>query len=171
MIELDRVSVTYVQNAAAAHVQAATTLAPGGPAAGRAFFVNDPEPVALWPWLNRLLAALGLPPVEQRVSLRAARAAGMLAEAVWTILPLGGEPPMTRFVATQLAASHWYDVAPARAAFGYDPPVPPQEAFEAGDMGHHFPRLRRALTRCANKGQRTGGGQRQARQTFLRRHP
>jgi 2-alkyl-3-oxoalkanoate reductase len=54
-----------------------------------------------------------------------------VAEGLWTVLPLPGEPPMTRFVASQLAASHWYDLAPARAAFGYDPPVTPQQAFDA----------------------------------------
>jgi 2-alkyl-3-oxoalkanoate reductase len=37
----NRVSVTYVANAAAAHVQAAEALRPGSAAAGRAFFVND----------------------------------------------------------------------------------------------------------------------------------
>ena len=54
-------SVTYVDNAAAAHVQAARALGPGSPAAGRAFFVNDPDPelpsaVPLWKgadWMER----------------------------------------------------------------------------------------------------------------------
>jgi nucleoside-diphosphate-sugar epimerase len=125
----NRVSVTYVDNAAAAHVQAALALEPGSAAAGRAFFVNDPEPVALWPWLNRLLAAVGLPTVERHVPVAAARVAGAVLEGLWTVLPLPGEPPMTRFVASQLAASHWYDLEPARRAFGYDPPMDPEEAF------------------------------------------
>ena len=126
----NRVSVTYVANAAAAHVQAAEALRPGSPAAGRAFFVNDPEPVELWPWLNALLRALDLPPVERRVPLPVARLAGAVAEGLWTVLPLPGEPPMTRFVASQLAASHWYDLGPARAGFGYDPPMGAAQAFE-----------------------------------------
>jgi nucleoside-diphosphate-sugar epimerase len=126
----NRVSVSFVENAAAAHVQAALALQPGSPAAGRAFFVNDPEPVALWPWLNSLLEAVGLPRVERRVSLGVARAAGAVAEGVWSVLRLSGEPPMTRFVASQLAASHWYDVGPAREAFGYTPVVSAAEAFD-----------------------------------------
>ncbi|MGE0455732.1 MAG: NAD-dependent epimerase/dehydratase family protein [Vicinamibacteria bacterium] len=125
----NRVSVTYVDNAAAAHVQAARAALAGRPnVAGRAFFVNDPEPVLLWPWIDDLLQRVGLPPLSRRVPLRVARAGGALLEAVWTLLRLRGEPPMTRFVASQLAASHFYDIAPARAAFDYDPPVSPEVA-------------------------------------------
>lgn len=124
------VSLTYVDNAAAAHVQAALRLEPGAAFAGRAYFVNDPEPVALWEWLGRLLARLGLPPIGRRVPLRLARAAGGLLEGLWGTFALPGEPPMTRFVASQLALSHWYSLRPAREAFGYAPPVAGAEAFE-----------------------------------------
>jgi nucleoside-diphosphate-sugar epimerase len=33
------------------------------------------------------------------------------------------EPPMTRFLASQLAMSHWYDISSARRDFGYEPQV------------------------------------------------
>jgi nucleoside-diphosphate-sugar epimerase len=39
------------------------------------------------------------------------------------VLPLRGEPPITRFLAEQLATTHWYDMAPARRDFGYVPAV------------------------------------------------
>jgi hypothetical protein len=39
------------------------------------------------------------------------------------VLPLQGEPPMTRFLAEQLSTTHWYDMAPARRDFGYVPRV------------------------------------------------
>lgn len=124
----NRVSITYVDNAAEAHVAALLALAPGAAWAGRAYFVNDAEAVALWPWLNGLLARLGLPQAKRRVPLGVARAAGACLETAWRALHLAGEPPMTRFVAAQLAASHWYDLAPARSAFGYAPPVDAEEA-------------------------------------------
>lgn len=124
------VSLTYVENAAAAHLQAASRLAPGAACAGQAYFVNDAEPVRLWEWLGRLLERLGLPPVGRRVPLGLARATGALLEAAWKVLKLQGEPPMTRFVASQLALSHWYSLRPARDDFGYAPPVAAAEAFE-----------------------------------------
>jgi nucleoside-diphosphate-sugar epimerase len=124
----NRVSVTYVANAARAHRQAAEGLEPGAARAGRAYFVNDAEPVALWPWLNELLAGVGLPPVTRRIGEATARRIGAVCEAAWRLLRLPGEPPMTRFVAAQLARSHWYDPTPARDAFGFVAPVGRDEA-------------------------------------------
>ena len=43
--------------------------------------------------------------------------------AVVSLLPLRGEPPMTRFLAEQLSTTHWYDMAPAARDFGYRPRV------------------------------------------------
>jgi nucleoside-diphosphate-sugar epimerase len=85
-------------------------------------------PVQLWPWLNALLERVGLPPVTRKLPIGLARAEGAAAEGLWSLLQLRGEPPMTRFVAAQLASSHWYDVGPAREAFGYAPTVGPEEA-------------------------------------------
>jgi 2-alkyl-3-oxoalkanoate reductase len=42
---------------------------------------------------------------------------------MWSLLPLGGEPPMTRFVAEQLATPHWYSLAAAERDFGWRPRV------------------------------------------------
>jgi nucleoside-diphosphate-sugar epimerase len=119
----NRVGLTYVDNAAAAHVQAGDALAIGSANAGRPYFVTDAEPVVLWSWLNALFAGVGLPPLERRVSLGTARAIGAVAEAAWAVLPLKGEPPMTRFVATQLATSHWFDLSNGRRDFGLAPVV------------------------------------------------
>ena len=127
---LNRVSITYVDNAAWAHVLAAERLGPGHPCAGRAYFVADAEPVALWPWLNALLARLEIPPVTRRVSPGVAWVAGALAEAVWSVFHLAGEPPLTRFVAEQLATSHWYDLGPTRRDLGYEPVVGASDALD-----------------------------------------
>lgn len=125
----NRVSLTYVDNAAAAHLQAGDVLEPGAAVAGKAFFVNDAEPVVLWEWLNRLFVEVGLPKLERHVPVGVASALGAAAEATWRLFGLAGEPPMTRFVAAQLASSHSYSLAPAREAFGYTPEVSGEEAF------------------------------------------
>lgn len=121
-------SLTYVENAAAAHLQAADALAPGAPCSGRAFFVADPEPVVLWAWLNGIFEGIGLPPLRRHISQRFAETAGAVAEAAWSVLPLRGEPPMTRFIARNLATPCWYDLRNARAAFGLNAVVSPEEA-------------------------------------------
>ncbi len=117
------VDVTVVDNAADAHLCAADRLIPGAACAGRAYFVTNGEPVELWDFLNRVLAVYGLPPVTRVLPLWRAKLAGRVLEAVYRTLRLPGEPPLTRFVASQLGTSHWYDITAARRDLGYEPAV------------------------------------------------
>jgi nucleoside-diphosphate-sugar epimerase len=119
----NRVDVTYVDDAAAAHVLAGDCLAPGAPLAGKPYFISQGEPVALWPFINRILALAGLPPVARHIPARLAYAAGALLESVHRFLDRRGEPRMTRFLALQLSTSHWFDISAARRDLGYDPAV------------------------------------------------
>ncbi len=129
----NRVDLAHVENVVDAHLLAETALrqchligdnAPGPRRAdGRAFFITNGEPVVLWDWINDLLRALDEPPVTRRISLRAATALGVFCEAAWRILPVPGEPPMTRFVAAELATDHWFDLSAARRDLGYHPRV------------------------------------------------
>jgi nucleoside-diphosphate-sugar epimerase len=117
------ISMSYVENAAAAHIQAADALAPDSPVAGQAYFINEPEPVNLWDWVDLLLGKAGLSPLRKTISARAAHRVGRALELVFSLLRLRGEPPMTRFVASQLSSSHYYDISKAARDFGYAPKV------------------------------------------------
>ncbi len=129
----NRVDMVHVENAVDAHLLAERALEvchllddkPTGPraAGGRAFFVTNGEPVVLWDWINALLTALGEPRVTKRISLRAASTLGAVCEGAWRLLPLRGEPPMTRFIAAELAKEHWFDLTAARRDLGYVPRV------------------------------------------------
>ena len=77
----------------------------------------------LWEWINGLLRALDIPPVTKRLPLGAAIAIGGICEGLWRLLPLAGEPPMTRFVVRELATDHWFDITAARRDLGYAPRV------------------------------------------------
>ena len=120
------VDLTYIDNAADAHILALDALRDRpfdqGPA-GKAYFISNGEPVNLWDWINGLLRTLGIPPVRKRISKKMATRIGAMLEATWRTLHRNGEPPMTRFVAAQLATSHWYDMTPAREDFDYIPTV------------------------------------------------
>lgn len=123
----NRVDMIYVENAAAAHWQAADALADGSPVAGRAYFLSQGEPVNCWDWINELLAIAGLPPVEKSISFAAAWRAGAVLEKVYGVLRLSSEPRMTRFLAAQLAKDHYFDIGRARRDFGYRPLVATDE--------------------------------------------
>lgn len=124
----NEVSMTWVGNAALAHRLALEQLTPDAPHAGRAYFVAQRDPVRLWDWIEDLLGRLGEPPPRGRLPRGLAAAAGAALEGVWWALHLRGEPPMTRFVAAQLAASHSYDVAPLERDLGYRERVSMAEA-------------------------------------------
>ena len=124
------VDTTYIDNAAQAHFDAFEHLAPGAACAGRAYFISNGEPRPMREILNGLLAAVGAPPVTKSLPFPLAYAIGAACEAAWTVLTLDGEPPLTRFLAEQLATTHWYDMAPARRDFGYVPRVGIAEGLE-----------------------------------------
>ncbi len=121
------VSVAYVENAAAAHLQAETALRNSLTAAGRAYFINEPDAVNLWSWINLILERAGLPPVTRKISATLAWHAGSILETAWKLLRRRGDPPMTRFVAAQLSGSHSYSIAAAQRDFGYRPLVTTEE--------------------------------------------
>ncbi len=117
------VDTVYVDNAAQAHLQAADRLSAGSPLSGKAYFISNGEPLPLWEMVNRILAAADLPPVTRTISPGAAYAAGCLCEGLWGWLRLAGEPPMTRFVAHELATAHWFSLEAARRDLGYHPEI------------------------------------------------
>lgn len=121
----NRVDLVNVANAVDAHLAAEQTLSSSQPstACGRPYFITNGEPVLLWEWINQLLTALGEPPVTRRLSLSTASALGAVCETLWRVLPVTTEPPMTRFIAAELAKDHWFNLAAARRDLGYEPRV------------------------------------------------
>jgi nucleoside-diphosphate-sugar epimerase len=118
------VDVTHVDDAARAHLNAFDHL---DAAAGKAFFIRS-ETVDLWPWLNTFLKRAGLSPITGKVGVGTAYRAGAVLEAIWRVLRLGGEPPMTRFVACNLASPHWFDISAAQRDLGYQPRFTAEDA-------------------------------------------
>jgi len=121
------VDFTFVDDAADAHILAAERLTAGSSIAGRTFFISQGKPVPLWDFVNRLLKAAELPEVSKAISPRVAYAAGIFFEALYRILPLKGEPPMTRFLAEELSTAHWFDISAARRELSYAPKITIEE--------------------------------------------
>jgi nucleoside-diphosphate-sugar epimerase len=118
-----KIDTTYIDNAVLAHLLAYDTLGPDSPAAGRAYFITQDEPIDGPTFVNDMLAAAGLPPVTRTIPVGLARAAATVAETIWTWLRLSSEPPVTRFMVSQLSTAHWYDISAARRDLGYAPAV------------------------------------------------
>jgi nucleoside-diphosphate-sugar epimerase len=104
------IDTTYVDNAAEALVAALDVVAPRSSVAGRAYLVANGEPRPLRDLLLGICAAVGVQPRVVPVPAAVARAAGSVVERVWPRFS-NEEPPLTRFVAEQMATAHWFDLS------------------------------------------------------------
>lgn len=123
------VDAVYIDNAVEAHLCAMERLSIGSPIAGKIYFVTNQEPWPLARIINGILAAGSLPPLDKQISLRKALVIGQAFEWIYTFFRIRKEPPLTRFVASQLGTSHWYDPKAARDELGYFPRVSMEEGF------------------------------------------
>jgi len=126
----NRVDTTFIDNAAQAHVDALEHLHARAACAGKAYFISNGEPWPLRDVLNALLRAADAPEVRKSIPFGLAYAIGAACEALWTLLPLRDDPPLTRFLAEQLSTPHWYSMAPAQRDFAYAPKVTMEEGLE-----------------------------------------
>lgn len=120
------IDTTYLDNAVSAIVAAVDHCQP---AHGRALVISNGEPRPVGEVLARICAAAGAPEPRRSVPSSAAWLAGAAAEAVWAARRRTDDPPMTRFLARQLATAHWFDLREARAALGWAPKVSLDEGF------------------------------------------
>jgi nucleoside-diphosphate-sugar epimerase len=126
----NRMDAVYVENAAEAHLLAADRLLPHAPICGRAYFITNGEPVNCWDWIDEILALDGLPPVRRSLSFHTAWWLGAGLEWLWTLSRRRDEPRMTRFLAAQLATSHFFDISAARRDLDYQPRVSMAEGMQ-----------------------------------------
>jgi nucleoside-diphosphate-sugar epimerase len=115
---------TYTDNAVTALLAAVDRTEA---AAGRALVVSNGEPRPVAELFAAICAAAGVPGPRRRVPAGLAYAAGLVAEGVGRARKV--EPPMTRFLAEQLATAHWFDQRETRAVLAWTPEVSLDEGF------------------------------------------
>jgi 2-alkyl-3-oxoalkanoate reductase len=120
------IDTTYVDNAVDALVAA---LERCGPVHGEAFVVSNGEPRTVAEVLSRLCRAAGVDEPRRRLPYPLARLLGAGVEAVWALQGRRDTPPLTRFLAEQLATAHWFDQRHTRAALGWAPGIGLDEGF------------------------------------------
>ncbi len=123
----NKVDITFVDNAAYAHILAALSLHESSRISGQAYFIGQERPVFLWDWINDLYRELGIAQLEKKVPLAAAYLAGWLLEILHGMVRAKKEPRMTRFLALQLSRSHFFSHERAKKDFGYEPLISIEE--------------------------------------------
>ncbi|MFK8112278.1 MAG: NAD-dependent epimerase/dehydratase family protein [Rubripirellula sp.] len=127
----NRVDTVHVVNAAGSHLDALNALTSTPElAGGRAYFIAQDEPVDCWDWICEICEIGGVEPPQKQISYRAAYAVGAALEVAYRITGKASEPPMTRFVAAQLARDHYFDISAAKRLLGYRVRVSMAEGLE-----------------------------------------
>ena len=121
------IDTTYLDNAADALV-AAVDRAPA--LGGRALVVSNGEPRTVAELVARIAAAAGVTWRPRRVPAAIAKAGGSVVERIWDRTGRTDDPPMTSFLAEQLATAHWFDQRETRDALGWAPSVTLAEGFD-----------------------------------------
>jgi len=117
------VDTLYIDDAVEAHILAAVQLSPRSDISGNAYFLSSGAPRPLWEIVDRMLKAAGLGPVKRAMPKALCFAAADACEGVWRTLGLSSEPPLTRFLVSQLTTAHWFDINAARRELGWKPRV------------------------------------------------
>ena len=116
----NRIDTVHVINAASAHLDALDAMQSNVDAAGgRAYFITQGEPVNCWRWIQQICELAGVSPPTKRISYSTALAVGAALEATYRVTGRTSEPPMTRFIAGQLARDHFFDITAAKQRLGY----------------------------------------------------
>ncbi len=114
------IDTTYVSNAADAIVAG---LDKTPEIEGKAFVISNGEPRPVAELVSRIVNAAGLEAPKLKVPYRVARLGGKTAERIWDRTEREGEPPITSFLAEQLATAHWFDQRETRRALDWVPAV------------------------------------------------
>jgi nucleoside-diphosphate-sugar epimerase len=121
------VDISYIDNVAHAHLLAAGNLTSKATAAGHAYFVSQNEPVNLWNWINDLFKLMNVERISKKVPYKTAYRVGACLELIYKITRQENEPRMSRFLADQLAKSHYFSSDKALHDLGYAPIVSTEE--------------------------------------------
>ena len=117
------IDVTYIDDAADAHILAADKLKAHPGLSGNIYFISQGEPVLAWYMVNEFLKAAGCSPVKKSVPFRIAWVTGALLEVIYKVLHLSKEPYITRFLAETVSQTNWFNIDAAKRDLGYAPKI------------------------------------------------
>ena len=117
------IDVTYIDDAADAHILAADKLKVHPGLSGNIYFISQGEPVLAWYMVNEFLKAAGCSPVKKSVPFRIAWVTGALLEVIYKVLHLSKEPYITRFLVETVSQSNWFTINAAKRDLGYTPQI------------------------------------------------
>lgn len=117
----NQVDIIDVRNAADAHLKALEAMIANKNLTNEAFFLGQ-GPIKIWDFINDVLEKKGQEKISKNISFSLAYKIGAVFEFIFKFLGIKDrEPPMTRFVALQLAKSHYFSHEKAKRLLNWSP--------------------------------------------------
>jgi nucleoside-diphosphate-sugar epimerase len=88
---------------------------------GEVYFVTDGDPVVFREFFVELLGTQGVEMPDRSMPAPVARTAAAASEAIWRLLPLKGQPPVTRLAVWLSSLECTIDISKARGELEYAP--------------------------------------------------
>ncbi|MGB1062375.1 MAG: hypothetical protein ACPGZU_19695, partial [Ketobacter sp.] len=113
-------------------VMAEDKLVDGSPVSGQAYFITNGEPMAFFDFVEKVLVALGYPPITGKVPYWLAYSVAALAEGIDTLKggTLNAENGLTRFSVRYMVTHHYFSIEKAYRDFGWKPRVSLEEGIQ-----------------------------------------
>jgi nucleoside-diphosphate-sugar epimerase len=115
------VDFTFIDDCTAAHLCALKALDGNPNARGRAFFISQGEPTPMWWWIREVVKRSGAPEIRRRLPKRIGMVVAGGCELISRLLPGNPQPLLTRFLVSEMATDHWFNINAARKELGYAP--------------------------------------------------
>ena len=121
---------TYIDDCIAAHLNALESLERDPSVGGRPYFISQGDPYPVWGFINRVLAANGVPAITRKVSQKLAHFIAAVLEIAARMRGGVAEPRLTRFLVTEMATDHYFSIKAAKERLGFIPRYSVEEALE-----------------------------------------
>ena len=130
----NRVDLTFIDDCVSAHTLAMKALeSDDRRVCGKVYFISQGEPVSMWGWIDEVLRAHDLPPVQRNISESVAGILAVMCESVARVITICGgnwKPLLTRFLVSEMSKDHYFSIEAARRDLGYTPSCTIAEAMK-----------------------------------------
>jgi nucleoside-diphosphate-sugar epimerase len=122
--------LTYIDDCVQAHLLAMEALDLSPACRGKSYFISQGEPVPMWRWIGEVLSRSGLPAISRRIPAGLAMALAQTLEWGSRLIPGSPEPLLSRFLVSQMATSHYFNISAAGRDLSFYPRFSMREAMD-----------------------------------------
>lgn len=114
------VDCSYIEDCTDAHILALEALEKNPSLSSNVYFVTQDEHIKLWDFINSILVAKKLPPIEKKVSKKLALSIARVLEFTSKMIP-SFKPLFTKFLITEMTTDHYFNIEKTKKDLGYSP--------------------------------------------------